>query len=514
MTGAESIVQTLLDGGVDVCFANPGTSEMHFVSALDRIGAMRCVLGLFEGVVTGSADGYGRMTGKPAATLLHLGPGFSNGAANLHNARRARTPIVNIVGEHATGHLKYDSPLTTRLSDVAGPFSDWILRAQSSQSAAKDAAEAIRAARTGNGQVASLLLSADAAWGPCDGPERVRAPDATARIGSKAMDEAIRMLSSGEPTGLILGGQTLGAASLECAGRIAAATGARIMAYNLVPRLERGAGRVVLETIPYPVDMALAFLKGFKNLIVAASEAPVAFFAYPGKPSVLTPADCRIHTLARPDEDAATAICELADVLAKNIAPAHVACFQKSEPARGAISSAAMGQSIAAMLLDNAIVVDESITAGKDFGAATRHARPHDLLKNMGGSIGFGMPAATGAAIACPDRKVLCLQADGSGMFTLQALWTHGRENLDILTIIFSNRTYAILHGEFVNVGAGKPGPRAERMMNIGSPDLDWCSLSRGMGVEASRATDMDMFNAQFASAMAQRGPRLIEVIL
>ena len=512
--GAENMVRTLVAGGVDVCFANPGTSEMHFVAALDRTEGMRCVLALFEGVATGAADGYGRMMGTPAATLLHLGPGLANGLANLHNARKARTPILNIVGDHATHHRQYESPMRSDVEAVAAPFSDWQRSVQDAASAAGDVADGIAEARRPPGQVATLILPANAAW-----DRTAASTPPPKRHGARAIEErdiaaAVAALRAGARTGIVLGGLALRGRGLEMAGRIAAKTGARLLSTYNLPRIERGAGRVVIAPIPYAVDLAVAFLKDFDNLVLLGGEKPVAFFAYPGKPSLPSAPGCQLHTLAAPDQDILQALDWLADATGARSAGLVVAPLELPALATGTPTPMAIAQSVAALMPEGAILVDESCSSGFGFPALTRTARPHDSLKNVGGAIGFGLPAAIGAAIACPDRKVICLEADGSGMFTLQALWTQARERLAITNIIFANRTYATLASELTKVGVPSPGPRARDMLEIGRPDLDWCLMARGMGVEAHRATDMQTFNRLLADALRSDGPVLIEVML
>jgi acetolactate synthase-1/2/3 large subunit len=514
VNGAESLVRTLVDGGVDVCFANPGTSEMHFVAALDRVEGMRCVLGLFEGVVTGAADGYARMAEKPAATLLHLGPGLANGLANMHNANKAATPMVNIVGDHATYHRRYDAPLTSDIETAARPFSRWVRTSPDARTVAADGAAAIAAARTAPGQVATLILPADTAWNDAVGPAAVALPAAPARIGAAAVAEAARVLRSGEPTLILLAGRALRADGLALAARIAARTGARLRAQTFNARMERGRGRVSVERIPYPVDQALGVLEGLKHVILVGSKMPVAFFAYPEKPSLLAPPEAEGHVLAHPEEDLVEALEWLADEMGARDTPLPAAEGAPPELATGAIGPEALGRSIAALLPENAIVVDEAVTTGRGFFPPTRAAAPHDWLQNMGGSIGIGMPLATGAAVACPDRKVLSLEADGSAMYTVQALWTQARENLDITTVLFSNRTYAILRHELANVGAGNPGRKALDMLDLGRPDIDWVGLARGLGIPGTRVTDMTEFNRGLADGLARPGPFLVEVIL
>src|SRR4051812_46082197 len=514
MNGAESLVRTLVGGGVDVCFANPGTSEMHFVAALDRVDRMRCVLGLFEGVVTGAADGYARMTGNPAATLLHLGPGMANGLANIHNANKASTPMVNIVGDHATYHRRYDAPLTTDIETAAKPFSRWVKTSPDARSVAADGAAAIAAARTPPGQIAMLILPADTAWNEGSGPVEVPPAAPPAPVSPEAVAEAARALRSGEPPLLLVTGRALRQEGLDLAGRIAAKTGARLIAQGSNARTQRGRGRVFVERVPYVVDQAVKVLAGIKHIILVGSKMPVAFFAYPDKPSLLSPPDAVGHILARPEEDLIGALAALADELGAHSTPAPVTNDAPPAPATGAISSEAIGRSLAALLPEDAIVVDEAVTTGRGFFAPTGSAQPHDWLSNMGGSIGMGMPVATGAAVACPDRKVICLEGDGSGMYTLQALWTQAREGLDVTTVLFNNRVYNILKGELANVGAGNPGRKALDMLEIGRPDIDWCGLANAMGVEASRATTIDEFVDQFRTGLKTKGPYLVEVML
>ena len=514
MNGAESLVRTLVGGGVDVCFANPGTSEMHFVAALDRVEGMRCILALFEGVVTGAADGYARMAEKPAATLLHLGPGLANGLANLHTATKASTPIVNIVGDHATYHRDYDSPLTSDIETAARPFSGWVRTSPSAQQVAADGADAIVAARTPPGQVATLILPADTAWNDGTGAAAVPPPPARAQVSADAVREAAQVLRSGAPALLLLTGPALSERGLELAGRIAAKTGAKLLAQTFNRRMERGAGRVAIERIPYPVEQGQAALAGLKHIVLVGSRVPVAFFAYPDKPSLLAPEGTEFHTLARADEDLVHALEWLADELGASKQPIEPSKFAPPAPASGTINSINLAQSIGALIPENAIVVDEGVSTGRGFFPSTRNAHPHTWLQNMGGSIGLGMPMATGAAVACPDRKVLNLQADGSAMYTIQSLWTQARENLNVTTVIFNNRSYAILRGELANVGAQNVGRKALDMLDLSRPDLEFVQLARGMGVPGTRVETMDEFNRALSHALAVKGPYLVEAML
>ena len=514
MNGAESLVRTLVQGGVEVCFTNPGTSEMHFVAALDRVEGIRCVLCLFEGVATGAADGYARLAGKPASTLLHLGPGLANGLANLHNAKRARSPVVNIVGEHATYHRQFDAPLTSDIEAVARPFSGWVKTSEDSRAVAQAGAEAIAASQAAPGQVATLILPADTAWGDGGLIAPVPAVAAPARIDDATVRAAADALLSGEPAMLILGHHALRAEALELAGRICAKTGAKMRAAMSNARLARGQGRVPIERVPYPVDQAVAALSGTKRMILIGTHEPVAFFAYPDKPSRLAPQDCRVETLATPAEDLLDALQRLAQEVGADRGPLEIPRAAPGALPRGALSADAIGVALGHLIPENAIVVDESVSTGRNFFPATHGALPHDWLQLTGGAIGEGIPLAIGAAVACPDRKVIALQADGSAMYTVQGLWTQARENLDVLTLIWSNRTYQILRGELANVGAKNPGPKAMQMLSLADPDLDWPSLAKGMGVEATRVDTIDDLISTFRSAVGRRGPYLIEVCL
>jgi acetolactate synthase-1/2/3 large subunit len=515
MNGAESLVRTLIGAGVDVCFTNPGTSEMHFVAALDKVPGMRCVLGLFEGVVTGAADGYYRMLGKPASTLLHLGPGLANGLANLHNAKKAHSGIVNIVGEHATYHIAHDAPLTSDIAGLAAPMSHWVRTSPSPRTVASDGALAVAAARQVPGQIATLILPADTAWGPGGSIAEAPPPAPPVPVAEDRVLAAARMLGAGGRATLLLGGKALRQACLELAGRISAKTGCGILTEGANTRLERGAGRVQVERIPYVVDRALGVMRAAGNLVLVGAREPVAFFAYPDKPSLLMAEGAKAVRLAGIDEDVESALAALATELgALGTAPAGIAPPRRPQLPSGEITPAAIACILGAMLPEGAIVVDESVTTGREFFPETAGAPPHDWINNRGGSIGYGMPVAVGAAIACPQRKVIALVGDGSAMYTLQSLWTMAREGLTVTVLIFANGTYNILRGELANVGVRNPGPRAVDMLSIGRPDLDWVSLARGMGAEATRAGTCEQLIKALASGLRSGGPYLIEVVL
>lgn len=516
MNGADSLCHTLLAHEIDVCFANPGTSEMHFVAALDRKPEMRCVLGLFEGVVTGAADGYARMADKPAATLLHLGSGLGNGIANLHNARRAFTPMVNIIGDHATYHLKYDAPLTSDIETLAAPVSTWVRTTKNANDVALDATEAIEVAWSAPGKIATLILPADAAWNEANDTKIItRSRPKVAQVSQEAVRETAKAIRSGKRTMLLLSGMALRAEGLEIAGRIAQATGVRILAQQSNARMQRGVGRVAIDRVKYRAEDATADLADIEQMILIGACEPVAFFAYPNKQSTFLQPETKLIEYASNEMDLIHALEWLADELGiPKTAPVTLNERKKLLIPTGALDSTKIATIIGAMMPEQSIVVDESISSGRDFFNFTHDSAPHDFLQLTGGAIGIGLPLATGAAIACPDRKVIALQADGSGMYTLQALWTHAREELDIVTVIFANQRYAILHNELKNVGAGVAGRNATHMLDLVDPTLDWVSLAEGMGVEAARATTAEEFADLLAGAKARKGPFLIEAMI
>jgi acetolactate synthase-1/2/3 large subunit len=514
VNGAQALIRTLVGCGVDVCFANPGTSEMHFVAALDDVPDMRAVLGLFEGVVTGAADGYGRMSAKPAATLLHLGPGLANGIANLHNARRARTPVVNVVGDHATTHLRHDPPLTSDIESLARPVSGWFRSSASPDDLAADAVDAVQGALGPPGAVATLVVPADLSWREAGDPAAGSPRRVLRTVADDVVAGAAKALRSGEPAVLLVGGEAVRARGLVAASRIANATGARLLCETFPARLERGAGLPSVERLGYLAEFTIAQLTGAQHLVLAGATAPVSFFAYPGVPGYLVPEGCDVHTLATASDDVAEALEALADSVGAPPDAARLEAPARPDRPTGALNAQTVAAAIGALLPEGAVVSDEGNTSGIFVSGATTGAPRHDWLCLTGGAIGQGMPVATGAAVACPDCKVLCLEADGSAMYTLQSLWTQAREGLDVTTVVLNNGSYAILELELSRVGAGDPGPRARGMLDLKHPELDFVALASGMGVPAWRATTAEDFTAQLERALSTPGPALVEAVL
>ena len=516
MNGAESLVGTLVDHGVDICFANPGTSEMHFLAALGGNEKMRSVLCLFEGVATGAADGWYRMKDTPASTLLHLGPGLANGLANIHNAKRASSGMVNIVGEHSAAHLKYDPPLMSDIEGLARPLSHWVRRADSADTIAWDAANAVAQASEHPGKIATLILPGDTSWQQAGSapvmPVRAHASRKTPSLAR--VEHVAQVLRSGEPTLIILANKATRGRALERAGQVVAATGARLGSQFFTARIERGAGRVPIERIPYAVPQAMAFLKQFKHIVTVETVEPVAFFAYPDKPSLLKAEGTLVHPLVDADEDSALAFEMLLDALgARAVVPKLQPRIETPVPG-GALNPLSIAHALAAALPEDCILVDESLTTGRESMGHTMGALPHDLINNMGGSIGYSTPVATGAALACPGRRVFCMVGDGSAMYTIQSLWTQARESLDVTTIVFANNSYAILKAEYANMGAGSPGARALSMIDIDKPRIDWQAMARSMGVPAVAVDTAEAFHQAMVDSTREPGPKLIEVRL
>ena len=515
MNGAQALMKTLADAGIEVCFSNPGTSEMHFVAALDSEPRMRAVLALFEGVATGAADGYARMAGKPAATLLHLGCGLGNGLANLHNARKGKVPVVNIVGDHATFHTRYDAQLQSDIETVARNVSPGFVRtSQSTAQLSADAVEAITAARGLPGQVATLILPADVSWGEGAQPAAMPAAAAPAVADDARVQALADLLRSGQPTALLLGPQALREPGLLAAARIAAHSGVQLLAEVFPTRMERGAGLPAVERIAYLAEMAQLQLAPLKHLVLVDAKAPVSFFAYPGKASDLVPEGCQVHTLAAADEDAVASLEKLVRLLGAQASAPALQPAQRPDRPRGPLTAPKVCKAVGHLLPERAIVIDEAITSGLMLGVMTAGGPRHDLITLTGGAIGQGLPNAVGAAIACPDRPVIALIGDGTAMYTIQALWSMAREQLHVVSIIFNNASYSVLNVELERVGAEEAGPKAKSQLDLKGPVLNFAQLAQGMGVHAVRASTAEDFTQALEYALAHPGPHLIEALV
>jgi acetolactate synthase-1/2/3 large subunit len=512
VNGAHALLATLRANAVTTCFANPGTSEMHFVAGLDDFADVRGILCLFEGVATGAADGYARVTQRPAATLLHLGPGLANGWANLHNARRAHVPMLNIVGDHATYHVTHDAPLQSDIVAIASALEGWQRTTASSDDVAADTADAVRAAYGPPGQVATLILPADVSWTdltttPSTWPVASRpalfSPD------EHALSRALDVLRT-KRTALLVGG-SLDAEQLNLAERVCVATSSTFIVETFPTIMERGAGVASPERLIYVAEFAAAQLKDLDALVLIGARDPVSFFAYTHVASVLRPPACELINVGPPGTDTLAALRALVDALAA--APVAAPAGETPSAPTGELTTRSLADALAATLPEDVIVSDESNTAGVHFFGAARFAARHSWMTLNGGAIGMGLPLALGAAVGA-RRRVLALEADGSMMYTLQALWTMARESLDVTVVGLSNRSYAVLNFERQRVGVTREGSASQRMLEIDDPTLDLCALARGLGVPSARATSADELVTALRRSYATPGPMFIEAVL
>lgn len=514
MNGAESLIRTAVRAGVEICFANPGTTEMPLVLALDSVPGMRAILCLFEGVCTGAADGYGRMAGRPAMTLLHLGPGFANGIAYLHDARRARSPIVNVVGDHASWHLAADPPLASDIVSLARPVSDWLRKTRSAVELAGDMADAIAAASNQPGMIATLIVPHDCLLEPSNGDVGPRPSAHSTRVEDRRIDEVAELLKRASPAAIFLGGVALSERGLGAAARIRSATGCALICETFPTRMERGCGRPATERLPYFPEQGIAMLSRYRAILLAGAKAPVSFFGYPGIPSFLISPEQQSAVLASPEED----VVEALEALAECLGAPRTASEAKRQTAlprpTGKLNLENFAAAIASAQPENAVIMDEGNTSSFAYFAMSSGSPPFSFLTQPGGAIGLGLPCATGAALACPDRKAICLQADGSGMYTLQSLWTQAREGLDVTTIICSNRSYRVLRVELSRAGIKEPGAQTIGLTDLGRPAIDWVALSQGMGVPAVRVEYAEDLMKELERSLAEPGPHLIEALL
>ncbi|MEU4337858.1 acetolactate synthase large subunit [Micromonospora lupini] len=515
MNGAEALLRTLVDGGVEVLFTNPGTTELHLVGALESVPELRGVLALFEGVVTGAADGYARIAGKPAATLLHLGPGLAYGLTNLHNSRRANSPVVNIVGDHATFHTAFDPPLNSDIGALAGWLRGPVRRPEDAAGAGPDGAATLAAVLEPPGQIATVIMPADVSWsdgGAAASPVR---PRSAPTVGQDVLTQVADVLRGGETTALVIGGTALREAGLLAAGRVAAATGARVFQELYSNRVERGAGLPAFPRLGFYPDQVLDQLHGVRHVIVAGTKAPVSFFAYSDQPSLLVPEGARTHVLAQVGQDAVTALDHLADLVAPDTTAPVTEPHRPVLPT-GALTVQNWADVVAALLPERAIVIDEGVSSGTALAAATAGAPRHDVLMQTGGAMGDGLPLAVGAAVAAPDRPVLALVADGCVMYTVSALWTQVREQLNITNVVLNNHAYAILRQEwkYFSDRPGRTDPDRNQLFDLANPPIDFVGLASAFGMPTSRATTAEQLAEQLSQALAQPGPHLIDAAI
>ncbi len=516
MNGAELLVKTAVESGVEVCFANPGTTEIPIVMAVDSIPGIQSFLGLFEGVCTGAADGYGRMLDKPAMTLLHLGPGFGNGIANLHNARRAGSPVLNVIGEHATWHRDADPPLAMDIEGLAGTVSGWWRTSGSAQDLSMDMSDALAAARMG--QVATLIVPNDYQLEECEDRPVAKSNLPFDPIGPGSIEAVAERLRRFRSVAVLLGGRALRKPGLDAAARIKRAIGCALFAPTLPGYMENGSGLPLVERVPYFPEQATAAFSRYGAVLLAGAPEPVTFFGYPGVRSRILSEEQERITLCTDRQDVVEALHSLADALG---APAHLkaggdSCERKERPAppTGELTAEKACITLAALQPENAIMIDEAVTTRYSYLPLSPGLPPHSVLTVAGGAIGYGIPCATGAAIACPDRPVIDLQADGSALYTVQALWTQAREGLNVTTLICSNRSYRILQMELHRAGITSFSPNARRLTELTNPAIDWGKIAQGFGVPGVTVSTAEDLARELDRALAEPGPHLIEMLL
>lgn len=510
MNGSECLVGTLINHGVDLLFTNPGTSEVGLLAEIGTSEQIRAVPVLFEGIAAGAADGYFRMTGCPAATMLHVGPGLANAWSALHNAAKARSGVVNIVGQLSEAHLEYESPLKSDLLALATSVSDVVRYPLSSARVGIDAHAAADAAK--RGKVATLVMANDVGWS--DGAELATPPGAQNTDAHGALDPAaMTALKQGPRTLFLLGGLALDVGAQRDAAAIASATGCSVMIEWANARCERGGDLPSWARIPYPVDEAVRTLAAYDTIVLCGAAEPIAFFNYRNSPSRLAAPSARVIDLHAEGADVRLALGAARRALASD--PARPCHPPASRYTYGAPKSPdPVSAAIAAALPEDAIIVNEAITSASDLFAASAAAPRHTWLDNLGGSIGFALPAAIGAAIGAPGRRVIALCGDGSTMYSLQGLWTMARENLDITVLVFANRAYKILINELVQASDAHLNDRTFSLLQLDNPAIGWAKLSGSLGVDATRVHSFDQLKAALTLALDTQGPRLIEVVI
>jgi len=516
MNGAELLLRTAQKAGVEVCFANAGTTELPLVAAFDSVPGVRPVLALFEGVCTGGADGYGRVRETPAMSLLHLGPGFANGIANLHNARRAKAPVINIIGQHTTWHIPADAPLTMDVESLANTVSQWTRTVSSPEMLSFDFIDAYAASMTGS--IATLIVPNDHLLAEVEGIIRTATPLDPDPLSLQIIEEAANLIRSGKKTALMIGGKALRGQGLLTAAHIRALAGCDLLTETFPGYVERGGALPDVVRIPYFPEPAQALLSDYELIILTDVREPVTFFGYPGVDSHVLRKNQKRIPLCSGRQSVVEALGYLEDILKTTMSSCkkdrHVPKPEKPSLPHGALTAEKACRTLAALQPEGAIIVDEGITSAIPYYPLTAGSPPHSVLTISGGSIGYGMPCAVGAALASPNRQIINFQADGSAMYTIQALWTEAREGLNVKTLICSNRGYNILRVELERAGITDPGPKALSLADIDHPRLDWISIAKGMGVPATSVDTVEGLVREFTRVLEEPGPSLIEMVM
>ncbi len=513
MMGAQWMLKSAAAAGIEVCFANPGTTELPFVAAMDRATEIRPLLGLFEGVCSGAADGYYRIRRKPAMTLTHLGPGFANAIANFHNARRARSAIFNVIGEHMSWHVAADPPLASDIESLARPVSAGVWRADTPATLHNATVGALQGLQQ-RGGIQTLILPMDLQEDPVQ--HSIAAPvaaQAAADYDAAAVATVAADITAGRKVLLYLGADALGEAALRRLARLAALPNVELVGETFPAASEHGRGLPAIKRLVALAEKAHPYLLGFERVAVLAAEPPVAFFGARGLPSHLgDPA--RMATVCGPGGRVAEALEELLARVRPAAAPASTVQRVSDTDLGESLTPESASRVVAAHLPANAIVSAEGATLGFPFNALASQAERHTTIVLTGGAIGQGLPSAFGASVAAPDRKVVALQSDGSALFTIQALWSMAREGSDVVVILASNQRYNILINEMSRNGYALTSPPVRDLLNLARPAVDWQALSTSFGVPSNRVESVSALRRAFQAALAERGPRLIEVVL
>lgn len=514
-TGADIMFDALYQGGARICFANPGTTELTMVSALARQTGIRSVLSLFEGVCTGAADGYFRVSGQVPLTLLHLGPGFANGIANLHNARRAGSRIINLIGDHASWHLSYDAPLTSDIESLASPVSREVIRMRSPAGITADVQSSFEATCRKEGGSATLIIPTDVIDATVKpGSAQLRASTwQGANVADQIISDAAQKARNADEIIVLIGGNALDEAGIKAGAALAEKLGGRLLMEPYPAIVTLGGDLPQVERQAYFPDDVIAQM-GDATVILAGSRMPISYFGYEGWPSQLV-AEERLVRLAGPEHDAVDALQRLAEILGAEAvsSPEHKTANSVADGG-ASLTPASVIEELIEQLPDGSIISLEGSTLGGPWLRSAHRARRHRVMTNTGGAIGQGLPCAVGAALAAPDVRVVSLQSDGSAQYTFQSLWTMAREKLNVTVIIAANHRYAILQTELARADAPLDDAVIADLTLLDRPRIDWVALATGYGVEAVRATTNDELAAALRYGLSLDGPLLIQAEL
>ena len=491
------------------------------MDALSGVGGVRTVLGLHENVVTGAGDGYARMARRPAMTLLHLGPGLANGLANLHNAKRASSPMLNLIGTMATWHTAADASLQMDVESLTQTVSCWASLLPSREllhTFAREAIARVSAFASPDGcRIATLLLPHDLQWQICSHSGAHMEPSLivpSSGGGVVAIDALLQDLAeAGRRGALLLGGEALCEPMLSVFASYARCVGTAILCVNEFARADRGQGRPAVRRIPYHSQQAREFLESFTVMVFINAVEPTAQFGYPESISTLVSSHSKIHRI--PFAELSAVLHHLQGAISRDAAGElePMAFPSNLFPPDGILTAPKMWQLVAGLQpLDTIIIVDESLTSGGEYWEASQHSPPFSHLSQTRGAFRNGPPCAVGAALACPDRHVINLQADSSGLYSSQALSTQARERLNITTVVCANNAYGILQ---VDLARQKPkfggrGCVVNALTQLNDPPIDWVNLAAGYGVLAVTVNTCEELARELSTAIDAQGPRVI----